>query len=399
MWGDPGVTELQILKDNSFSFAANNGTPSTAFGGTMTLQHVGLLRRLRLNLNVPFTVTGFTTGPTNDVNGPWDLINLFRADVNGIAPLYAVSGWGLYIISLLSSPFMTVDSQTGAIASDTSTITDVFQFPTITAAGNFQITAMFDLPFTVDISLPGQQLNIPTELGLWLLQNQTVDLNLTFAFNPLQGANPGVNPYQGGTGSTYAYGAASVDIEREFYRIPSAPANMPNLGWAHQWIETFVPFSGSALDLFVSRAGILLRMFVYIFDATTNDGILASKITQQTWVYGANETPLVITPGFARGRQLRDYGRLLPKGTFGFDFYTWDTPNWHQVGSFKLTYNTEAIVNQKMHFDFSSSLATGSYARVLVERLIPIIANRTAAPISTSGAPVGAQQAPVQTGR
>lgn len=399
LWGDPGVTELQIIKDNSIALAGINVTPTTTGQGVMTLQHVGLLRRLRLRMNIPYTVTGFTTGPTNDVNGPWDLINTLRFDVNGIAPLYVVSGFGAYLISLLATPFATVDSQTTAIATDANAFTDAFAFPTIAGAGSQTITAFLDLPFTVDISLPGQQLNLPTELGLWLLQNQTVDMVMTVNFNALNGANPGVQPYQGGTGSTYAYSGASIDVEREFYRIPSDPQNMPILAWAHQWVETVVPFTGTALDLPIARAGIVLRAVAYVFDGNTNDGALAAKFTQMTYVYGANETPMLVDPGFMRARQLRDYGRLLPKGCFVFDWYKWSGTPAQLVGSFKLTYNTEAIVNQRVHFDFASSMAAGSYVRFLVERLIPIVANRTASPIATSGAPVGAQQSPVQTGR
>lgn len=399
MWGDPGVTELQILKDNSIALSGINVTPTTTGQGILTLQHVGLLRRLRLRLNFPFSVTGYTTPPTLDVNGPWNIINTLRADVNGIAPLYVVSGIGAYMISLLSTPFATVDSQTGAIATDASVLTDVFAFPSVGAAGPFTATAMLDLPFTVDISLPGQQLNLPTELGLWLLQNQTVDMVLTVNFNALQGANPTVQPYQGGTGSTYAYTGASIDIEREFYRIPSDPANMPVLAWAHQWVETVVPFQGTSLDLPISRAGIVLRALAYVVDGATNDGALSSKFTGMSYVYGANETPIIVDPGFMRARQLRDYGRLFPRGAFLFDWYKWGGTPSQMVGSFKLTYNTEAIVNQRIHFDFASSMAAGSQVRFLVERLIPIVANRTASPIATSGAPVGAQQAPVQTGR
>lgn len=398
MWGDPGVTELQILKDNSLTLSAIGATPTTTAQGILTLQHVGLLRRLRVRLNIPITISGFSAGPTKDVNGPWDLINLFRADVNGIAPLYVTSGWGLFIISLLSTPFTTVDTDTGPIVSDPNAFTDAFSFPAVSANGTVTLTACFDLPFTVDISLPGQTLNMPSELGLWLLQNQTVDMVLTVSLNALQGASPGVQPYQGGT-ATYAYGAATVDFEREFYRIPSDPTNMPLLSWAHQWVETFVPFTGSALDLNISRAGILLRAVVYLFDGNTNDGALASKITQMTYVYGANETPMVVDPTFMRVRQLRDYGKLLPKGTFLFDWYKWTGTPSQFVGSFKLVYNTEAIVNQRVHFDFASSMAAGSYARILIQRLIPIIANRTASPVAATGAPVGAQQAATSTGR
>jgi hypothetical protein len=399
LWGDPGVTELQIIKDNSIALANTGVTAATTGQAIMTLQHVGLLRRLRVRLNIPFTVTGFTTGPTKDINGPWDLINLLRFDVNGIAPLYVVSGWGAYLISLLSTPFATVDVDTSPIVSDANAFTDVYAFPAIAGAGSFTATGHLDLPFSVDISLPGQQLNLPTELGLWLLQNQTVDMVMTVNFNALQGANPGVQPYQGGTGSTYAYSGATIDVEREFYRIPSDPQNMPVLAWAHQWVETFVPFTGTALDLPIARAGIVLRAIAYVFDGATSDGVLAAKVLQMTYVYGANETPFLVDPGFMRARQLRDYGKLLPKGTFVFDWYKWTGTPGQLVGSFKLTYNTEAIVNQRVHFDFTSSMASGSYVRFLVERLIPIVANRTASPVATSGAPVGAQQAPVQTGR
>lgn len=392
MWGDPGVTELQILKDNSMTLSAFGATPTTTAQGIQTLQHVGLLKRLRVRLNIPFTVSSYSAGPSADVNGPWNLLQNFRVDVNGIAPLYVCSGMGLFLISLLSNPLAAVDAQTNAIATDANAFTDVFSFPSVTANGTYTLTAMFDLPFTVDIALPGQTVNLPTELGLWLLQNQTVDMVITANVANLQNSTALTAPYQGGT-ATYAYGAATIDFEREFYRIPSDPNNMPLLSWAHQWVETYVPFSGTSVDLNISRAGIALRAACYIVDGATSDGVVASKVSAMSWIYGANETPMIVDPGFARARQLRDYGRLLPKGCFLFDWYKWGG------ASMKLVYNTEAIVNQRVHFDFSSSMAAGSYVRLLVERLIPIVANRTASPVATSGAPVGAQQAPVQTGR
>lgn len=393
-WGDPGVTELQVLKDNSLSFSAINATPTGASNGIVTLQHVGLLRRLRIRLNVPFsTVAASATAPTLDVNGPWDMINLFRADVNGIAPLYAVSGMGAFLISLASNPSASVDAQTSAIATDPSPFSDVYQFPTVTtSSASYQMTGYLDLPFSIDLSLPSQTQNIPSELGLWLLQNQATDLNLTLALNPLNGSTPGYAPYQGGTGLTYSYTAATVDFEREMYRIPSDPANMPNLQWALQWTEKLVPFSGTSLDLYIDRAGVLLQTICYVVDSATNDGVATAKVQDAQFVYGTNETPYNGDPGFTRARQLRDWGRLFTKGCYQFDPYQWTGSPFNRIGSFKLVYNTETIINQRMHFDFTSSLASGSYVRMLTQRLIPIVANRTATPVGTSGAPVGASQ-------
>jgi len=382
-----------------------------------------------VNINTTLTVAG-----TLDVNGPWNLVNQLRADVNGIAPLYVTSGWGAYLISLFSNPFAVVDNQT--LAQSTSVAIDEFNLAAGTAAANnlpagvygitgsqastpspsdfynaiattptatgspaFTILGVFDLPYVMDMLLPGQTLSNPTELGLWLLQNQTVDMVMTFSIAALSSATAGSTPYQSlATLSNTSYGSAKIDIEREFYRIPSDPTNMPILAWAHQWVETYVPFTGTALDLFISRAGILLRTVVSIFDATTNAGVLPNKITQMTFVYGANETPMIVDPILMRHRQARDYGRQLPQGVYVFDWARWGFTPQTLVQTFKLMYNTEAIVNQRVHFDFSASLATNSYARFLVQRLIPIVANRNASPVATSGAPVGAQQSPVQTG-
>jgi hypothetical protein len=437
MWGDPGVTELQMLRDASFALSAFGITPANGGQGPVVLQHVGLLRRLALKAHIPVNIITGVLSPagTLDVNGPWNLINQFRADVNGIAPLYVTSGWGAYLISFFSNPFGVVDNQTlaqstsvalaeGDLAAGTAAANNipsgVYGFPasqagtpspsgfynavattpTAVASPSFSLLFVTDLPYIMDMILPGQTLSTPTELGLWLLQNQTVDMVLTFAFSALTSATPGSTPYQGALPvANLQYGSATIDIEREFYRIPSDPSNMPILAWAHQWVETYVPFSGNALDLFISRAGILLRCIAYIFDATTNDGILPNKITQMTFVYGANETPMIIDPVLMRRRQVRDYGRQMPKGAYVFDWPRWDNSPFTFTQSFKLMYNTEAIVNQRVHFDFGAALAVNSYCRFLVERLIPIVANRNASPVATSGAPVGAQQSPVQTGR
>jgi hypothetical protein len=231
------------------------------------------------------------------------------------------------------------------------------------------------------------------------LQNQVTDMIITSVFNPLNAATALTAPYIGGSVTTYTYNAPTLDFEREFYRIPGASTDMPILAWAHQWVETVVPFTGTTLDLFLSRAGILMRAIAYVVDGSTNDGIATAKVTDAEWIYGANETPMIFDPGFSRARQLRDYGRLFTKGAYVFEWANWiSTPQTRGAAAFKNTYNTEAIINQRVHFDFASSLATGSYVRLIVERLIPIVANRTASPVATSGAPVGAQQSALQTG-
>ena len=361
-WGDPGVTELLQIQETSINLPAATGGAQTR-----TLQRSGFLKRLRFQ-NQSQTVFSGTLGTHNkSAYGPLGgAINNIKVVANGQIPLVDLSGLGMTIYNeiqnrdggTLARPAFTAGL--GILESAAPTQYDAAAVATCTAIFPFEIQ------FALPVNIKGQI----TELGLWLLQNQSIDVGVQVAFNPISSATATNDAVWNGSAtvvSTPNLANNFLNIERELYAIPNDPNTYPNLAWAHQVVEYVVPFTGNFSRFAIPRAGMLLRAIVHTLD-TSNAAVEATDISALKWIYGSNETP-ISRPGWALNLEyFQDYGRSPVKGCTVLDFYKWGD------NGLKLVKDTESLANLRLETSYTATAA--GTQRIILDRLIPVLTTR-----------------------
>jgi hypothetical protein len=363
VWGDPGVTEQLALQETPLAYPGANGGPVTR-----VLQRAGLLKRLRFLAQAHLNVTVHAGGAeTSSPFGPLgSYVNNISIVANGQIPLVQMSGLGAEIYnevqnrdgSVLAYPAYQA---TNAVVASASLV----KFDTIGAAatGDFYL----QYPFEFQFALPFNISQSMQELGLWLLQNQAIDVGVTMNFNVLQttAASNDV-PWSGVvlTG-TPTLADCQVLIERELYNLPGNDKSYPNMMWAHQIIEFVMPFTGKFSRFSIPRAGLLLRAIVTTLDGSNNP-VENTDISNLAYIYGSNETPIA-RPGWSWNQEfLQDYNRMPPKGVVSLDFYKFGD------NGLKLVKSTEDLANLRLETTYIST-TTGTQ-RIILDRLIPVSA-------------------------
>ena len=361
MWGDPGVSEQTLILENNMFIPATTGGVTT-----MALQRAGLLRRLRAFFYGTVAQSAATAAPSKSAHGSLGgAILRFRVDANGRVPLVDLSGIGLMMYNEIQnrdgSPWATPQAIAANSLAQTTDLS-VYTTPT-TGATTYYDSYPFEIQFGLPVMLQGRQ----TELGLWLLQNQAIDLNVEITFNPAYVATGPFGAYNAGTGAaaTWTVATSYVALERELYSVPLDPKNYPNLSWAHQVIEFSSPFTGYFSRFNIPRAGLILRVASVTLDGS-NLVVDASDISKMQWVYGSNETP-ISRPGWAMTNEFEmDYNRLPPKGLALLDFYKWGEQG------LKLVKNSEELANLRLETTYTGTAA--GTQKIIIDRLVPVAA-------------------------
>lgn len=365
-WGDPGVTERQLIQETAIVMPGQGGGRATGI-----LQRAGFLERLRLQAQAEFGQTAASGAPSRSVKGSLgSYISRITLRASGLLPLYDASGLMTQIYnevqnrdgSVLAPPAF-VASPNGAGLSAAATLLQ-YDAPG-TGTQTYTVKYPFEIQMAVPLIVGGQKV----EWGLWLLQNQTVDLSLEINYNALSSTTAGPDYlYSGGTGLTGSANLANckVDIERSLYTVPQNEKDYPDIGWVHQMVEYTQPFTGNFSRFDVPKAGILLRAVVYTEDTSANGAVPveASDISSLSWIYGANASPIVRPGKFLVQEYLQDYGRYSPKGAVVLDFYKWGGD------ALKLVKDTQALANLRIETNFSTQSA--GTQRILLDRMVPI---------------------------
>jgi hypothetical protein len=358
-WGDPGVTEQLQLTETAIPL------PATAGGqATRTMQRAGLLRKLRFYNTSQLTVAGFAAAPSKSVYGPLAAISRITVEANGQIPLVNLSGYGAAI-------YNEVQNRDGSVLSRPLNIAELnvgdslklAQYDAIAANGTVAAKYPFEFHFAIPVTLRGQV----SELGLWLLQNQAIDVGINVTFNPVyQAVATQEAVWSGGTipGSAADTAASKLEIERELYNIPNDPKDFPNLAWAHQVIEYTNTWTGSFSRFSLPRSGLLLRAVVINLDANGLP-VEYTDVSSLAWIYGANETPVTRKGQWLTQEYLQDYNRQPPKGVQVLDFYKW---GWEGL---KLVKDTEILANLRLETTFAAT-TTGTQ-RIILDRLYPVM--------------------------
>ena len=353
-WGSPRVTRLMRQADASMTFNAGIVTE--------TIQHVGFVKAVDFRYNATYAYTKSVGGSTKDAQGPYNAVSLIDLTVNGSQPILHCPAWMLYLYDLVHYGRPGWDPASEDFVSlNAATQTDIFNFGAVPGAtGN--ITELFTLrwPFTVELA------NVK-EIGMFLLQNDETNLQVTPTFNSAAAsATPLVAPYDIAGGDTFALGTPTMDILREFYKVPEDPASYPDIGYFHTLQYQRVTIATTQTDVPIIKGGIVLRVIYQLIDGTTPGLMADSKITNLQLLYGSNETPYDEKVGDVLYRQRRRYGHSLPQGALVHDFWG------DGEQTFKNCYDTLDYQNLRGRINLSSAPAAGSYADVIVEKLVPI---------------------------
>ena len=372
-WGDPGVAELQMVLENA------NVIPSAAGGNQTTVfQRAGFLRKLRCNLYYEVDQSAATGAPSKSAKGPLgSTINNITLQANGMTPLIQVSG-------VMAMMYNETQHYAGASDGDSdssalcyasyvadSNISAATLLEVYTAAGTGAQTYIIKYPFEFEMAIPLVLRGQPVEWGLWLLQNQTVDLTWTIGWNIGYAASATPDsPYSGGTGVTAPVntGTTQLTTERELYTVPApagqdGKANYPDINWAHQIIEYTQPIVSNFARFDVPKAGLLLKALVYAENSSGAPQDI-SDIKSLNWIYGANANPINRSGLMYINDYLYARGYYPPAGLAVLDFYA---KGWFGL---KLARDTQSLANLRLEATFAT-LSTGKL-RIVLDRMVPI---------------------------
>ena len=334
---------------------------------TESIQHVGFLRAVDLRYNATYAYTKSVGGSTQDAQGPYNAVSMINLTVNGSQPIINVPAWMLYLFDLVhygrtNNGWDPASSENANILQEAAT-SRFFSFPAVPgASGN--ISPLWSLRWPFVVELAGVR-----EIGMFLLQNDETNLQITPTFNPAAAsATKLAAPYDIAGGDTFALGTPSMDVLREFYAIPADKQSYPDIGYFHTLQYQRVSLTSTQIDAPIIKGGIVLRVISQLVDGAgpnlmATDG---SKIGSMQLLYGSNDTPYDEKIGDVMLRQNRSYGHSLPEGVLCYDF-------WGDGGqTFRHTFDTLDYQNLRVRFNFAASPAAGSYADVIVEKLVPI---------------------------
>jgi len=356
-WGDPTSTRRRIQADNSIPYSTGNAT--------LSVQHVGMLKRLMFRLNAAYAYTKSTGPSVRDALGPWNIVSNLNVKVNAVGTFLDVSMWHLYLYNLVHYKNVNFDpgSSDNVNIQNTVAATDIFNNPAVPGATGPIAGVLGMLYFPLTIEVAGIR-----EVGLWTLQNDEVNLQITPQWNPTPASVTAlVGPYDivGGDSFAVTTASTSLDIVREFYAVPKARSDYPIVGWFHQLVNQRTPMVTNITDVPIPKGGVVIRAIHQLVSAGTSL-MTGANISRLSWLYGSNETPYDESYQDVEIRQRALYGHDLPTGVLTHDF-------WGIGGqTFRDCFDTNDYQNMRARITTPTAPAAGSYVDTLIERVIPI---------------------------
>lgn len=353
-WGDPGVTEQLLVLEDSIAI------PSTTGGVvTRTLQRAGYVRRLRMYLDAELDQTAATGAPTISPYGAFaGMIRRLRIEAAGRQPVLALSGLGMSIYNEIQNK----DGSVLAVPAYGATFGLVAAAPLMvyTAPGAGAQTYHINYPIEYAFSLPVFVRGVAEELGLWLLQDRSIDLSVEVEWNdPFSIALDLDSCYSDDAtlAGTATVANTNLLIERDLYAVPPDVEARPNETWAHQVVEHEEVIAGNTFRFNIPAAGLLLRAIIIIFDGS-DCLVEPADLQYLNVIYGTNTTP-IRRAGWAMTQEfLQDYGRYPPKGVAVLDFYKWG------LDTLKLAKDSEGLANFRIEGNLTAT-ATGKVVIIL----------------------------------
>lgn len=356
-WGDPGVSEVQIVKDADMS-----ASPAQV---PLQLQDSGILSELSHHFYATdLTVTAGTGTVTKDVFGPYNALTWYQFLAGGNTPLFALSGKSLGILQYIEYPGRSTEANavTAGVIDPLTNASDLFSFPSATGTLRFWAKVPLALRWA---GMPGGA------VGYIVLQNKKVSNSIKPQFALSGGSAPysiastvaTAAPYLV-TGPGTATATPTFETWKTLHTVPRTRSAMPVFGFVRYLQEFTQGFSGSSMTVNLEPGGMLLRAIVSLYDATAKRGIATANVGSIVYQYGTNRQAEVYTPYRNIVRQEELYARYLPQGHYALDWYTAK----RSLVDAKSTENT-ANVQILVQFATGYAVPANSQATILLDKV------------------------------
>jgi len=387
------VTRLLRLNNSVVPWASNTQTP-------IQIVQTGYLRDLIVLIQGTPTVTGTAANVFIDPLGPFNVINNFQVNSNVQAGIINLSGsgaaWYMMMKDMLeqtSNPYVPVfltPAPTALNPYNQLNFTYVEEaINAVAAPVNTSADELWQVPFTLPLA---QQINtLDGFIGIWDLQDPSVQMTLLFTPNTASAASPFLITSATTGRGTLPYTAVAVGtdnlalttprtwVQRVMYDPPLDRANDPDFGYVHTiYEETWNTSPGGATVLnwkALANSGWITRLLFSVQDSAnlpataaaytatynTRGGVSPALMEANNainFTIGNNAPVYVESIWDYAVRANRELGGQLPQGVFYIDFLGRDLTLQNVLDTF-----TAGNINLQMNF--SSALGATSSGKIV----------------------------------
>jgi hypothetical protein len=387
------VTRLLRINNSVTSWSSNTQTP-------IQIVQTGYLRDLIVLIQGTPTVTGTAANVFMDPLGPFNVINNFQVNSNVQAGIINLSGSGAawyamckWMLESDSNPYAQVVSGAAPTALNAFNQLDFTwneeAINAVAAPANTSANPLWQVPFHLPLA---QQINtLDGQIGIWDLQDPSVQMTLLFTPNTASSASPFLITSATAARGTLPYTAVAVGtdnvalttprtwVQRVMYDPPLDRANDPDFGYVHTvYEETWNTSPGGATVLnwkALANSGWITRLVFSAQDSANLPATAAAYTASYNTRAGVspalmqgnnainftigNNAPVYVESIFDYAfRANAELGGQLPNGVFYIDFLGRDLTLQNVLDTF-----TAGNINLQMNF--SSALGATSSGKVI----------------------------------
>ena len=270
-----------------------NGTVS------FDLPRARLLARIQLLVEGRFKVThGTKTSFTPATFAPYNLLKRVQVDLNNGFSSFKFSGAEAYLYNMLHFNSHTFERSTNRHA-------QVFMQNAAASAG-----ATNEFKFVIDLPIA---LNDRDPIGLILLQNEET---LVTVSTEIGRASDLISE----TGFTAELESINITPLLQTFTIPVDPEALPDLSILKLVHSLTKEIPGAGITTVKMPVGLTYRkLILYVEDAA--GGVPEDRITSDIEIlFNQADRPYTVNPKVLRALNTRSFGKVLPVGTYVFDF-------------------------------------------------------------------------------
>ena len=290
---------LAMTRENLQSLPTIAGVENATV--SFDLPRARLLARIQLLVEARFRVAHATkTTFTPATFAPYNILRRVQVDLNNGFSSFKISGAEAYLYNMLHINSHTFERSTDKHA-------QVFmQNKAGTAPGSVN-----ELKFCVDLPIA---LNDRDPIGLILLQNEetlvTVSIDIAKASDLLADA----------TNYTVELESMSITPVLQTFTIPIDPEALPDLSILKLVHSLTKEIPGAGITTVKMPVGLTYRkLILYVEDAA--GGVPEDRITSDIEIlFNQADRPYTVNPKVLRALNTRSFGKVLPVGTYVFDF-------------------------------------------------------------------------------
>lgn len=388
------VTRLLRLNNSVVPWASNTQTP-------IQIVQTGYLRDLVVFIQGTPTVNGTAANIFLDPLGPFNIIQNFQVNSNVQAGIINLSGSGAAWYQMVKfgleymgnnpyAPLITAPAPTALNAYNQLDFTwEEEAINAVAAPVNTSANPLWQVPYLLPLA---QQINtLDGQIGIWDLQDPSVQMTLLFTPNTASSASPFLITSATTGRGTLPYTAAVVGtdflqlttprtwVQRVMYDPPIDRANDPDFGYVHTiYEETWNTSPGGATVLnwkALANSGWITRLVFSVLDSTNLPATAAAYTSSYNTRGGVspalmlannainftigNNAPVYVESIYDFSfRANLELGQQLPNGVFYIDFLGRDLTLQNVLDTF-----TAGNINLQMNF--SSALGATSSGKVI----------------------------------